>query len=106
MDLVFDLAGGKTEESSWAALKPDGMLVLAAGLPNPAFARSPGQRSRFAMAQSTPDDLGRIARMLDDRQLRLTISGRFALEQVGEAQAQLEQGGSRGKVLVTVSQEA
>ena len=106
MDLVFDLAGGKTEESSWAALKPDGMLVLAAGQPNPALARSPGQRSRFALAQSTPDDLGRLARMLDDQQVRLTLSGRFALEQVGEAQSQLERGGSRGKLLVTVSQEA
>ena len=42
------------------------------------------------MAQSTPDDLGRVAGMLDDHQLRLTISGRFALEQVGEAQSQLE----------------
>ncbi|MGI4789152.1 MAG: zinc-binding dehydrogenase, partial [Janthinobacterium lividum] len=106
MDLVFDLAGGKTEESSWAALKPDGMLVLAAGMPNLALARSPGQQARFAMAQSTPDDLGRVAKMLDDQQLRLTISGRFALEQVGEAQSQLEHGGSRGKVLVTVSQDA
>ncbi len=106
MDLVFDLAGGKTEESSWAALKPDGMLVLAAGQPNLALAHSPGQRACFALAQSTRDDLGRVARMLDEHQLRLTISGRFALEQVGEAQAQLERGGSRGKLLVTVSQEA
>ena len=106
MDLVFDLAGAKAEESSWAALKPDGLLVLAAGQPNPALAHSPGQRSRFAMAQSTRDDLGRVARMLDDHQLRLTISGRFPLEQVGEAQAQLARGGSRGKVLVTVSWEA
>ena len=106
MDLVFDLALGKTEESSWAALKPNGMLVLAAGMPNLALARSPGQRARFAMAQSTPDDLGRVARMLDGDELRLTLSGRFPLEQVGAAQAQLERGGSRGKVLVTISQEA
>ena len=104
MDLVFDLAGGKAEETSWAALTPDGMLVLAAGQPNPALARSPGQRSRFALALPTPDDLGRVAKMLDDQQLRLTLSGRFALEQVGEAQSQLERGGSRGKLLVTVSQ--
>ena len=103
MDLVFDLALGKTEESSWAALKPDGMLVMASGLPNLALARSPGQRARFALAQSTPDDLARTARMLDDQQMRLTISGRFPLEQVGAAQAQLDQGGSRGKVLVVVS---
>ena len=102
MDLVFDLAGGKTEEQSWAALKPDGMLVLAAGQPNPALARSPSQRSRFAVALSTPDDLGRVARMLDDDELRLTISGRFPLAQVGEAQEQLERGGTRGKLLVTV----
>ncbi len=105
MDLVFDLAGNKTEESSWAALKPDGVLVLAAGQPNPALARSPSQRSFFAIAQPTPDDLRRVTRMLDDHQLRLTISGRFALEQVGEAQSQLERGGSRGKLLVTISQE-
>ena len=106
MDLVFDLAGGKTEEKSWAALKPEGMLVLAAGQPNVALAHSPGQRARFAAAQSTREDLERVARMLDDEQVHLTISGRFPLERVGEAQAQLEHGGSKGKVLVTVSQEA
>ena len=105
MDLVFDLALGKSEESSWASLKPDGMLVLASGQPNLALARSPGQRARFALAQSTRDELERVAKMLDDQQLRLTISGHYTLEQVGEAQAQLEQGGSRGKLLVTVSQE-
>ena len=105
MDLVFDLAGGKSEESSWAALKPDGMLVLAAGQPNLALARFPEQRGRFAIAQSTPDDLARVARMLDEGQLRLTISERFGLEQVGEAQAKLDGGGLRGKVLVVVSSE-
>jgi NADPH:quinone reductase-like Zn-dependent oxidoreductase len=80
------------------------MLVLAAGQPNLALAHSPEQRGRFAMAQSTRDDLERVARMLDDHQLRLTISGRFSLEQVGKAQTQLEQGGSRGKLRVIVSQ--
>lgn len=106
MEVVFDLAGNKTEESSWAALKPDGMLVLAAGQPNLALAHSPAQRACFALAQSTRDDLERTARMLDDHQLHLTISGRFGLEQVGAAQAQLDHGGSQGKLLVTVSQEA
>ncbi len=105
LDLVFDLAGGIAEEKSWAALKPEGMLVLAAGQPNLALARSPGQRARFASAQSTREDLERVARMLDDGQVRLTISGRFPLERVGEAQEQLEHGGSKGKLLVTVSQE-
>ncbi len=37
--------------------------------------------------------------MLEDEQVRLTISGRFTLEQVGEAQAQRERGGSQGKLL-------
>ena len=105
MDVVFDLALGKTEESSWAALKPDGILVLASGQPNLALARSPGQRAHFALAQSTRADLDRVAKMMDEDQVRLTISGRFTLEQVGEAQAQLDRGGSRGKLLVTVSQE-
>ncbi len=104
--LVFDLAGGKAEEKSWAALKPEGMLLLAAGQPNFALAHSPGQRARFAMAESTREDLERVARMLDDKQVRLTISGRFPLERVGEAQAQLEHGGSQGKLLISVSQEA
>ena len=103
MDLVFDLAGDKAEKTSWAALKPDGTLVLAAGQPNLALAHAPGQQGLFAQAKSTRADLERVAQMIDARQVRLTISGRFPLEQVGEAQAQLEQGGSRGKLLVTVA---
>ena len=105
MDLVFDLAGGKAEEQSWAALKPDGMFVLAARQPNLDLARSPQQRGRFALGQSTHDELARVAQMMDDGEVRLTISGRYALEQVGAAQTQLDEGGSPGKVLVTVSQE-
>ena len=105
MDLVFDLAGGTAEAKSWAALKPDGMLVLAAGPPNLDLARSPGQRGLFAQAKPTPDDLARVAQMLDENQLRLTISGRYELEQVGEAQARLERGGFPGKLLVTVARE-
>ena len=105
MDLVFDLAGGQAEAKSWAALKPDGMLVLAAGLPNLDLARFPAQRGLFAQAKSTPDDLARVAKMLDEGQIRLTVSGRYELEQVGEAQARLERGGFPGKLLVTVAQE-
>ena len=106
MDLVFDLVGGKTEEKSWAALKPEGTLVLAAGLPNLAFTHSPGQRACFAAAQSTRKELERVAEMIDSQQVLLTISGRFPLQRVGEAQAQLEYGGSQGKLLVTVCPEA
>jgi NADPH:quinone reductase-like Zn-dependent oxidoreductase len=106
MDLVFDCAFRQAEERSWAALKPDGLLVLAAGEPNLALARSPKQRGRFAVAQSSRDDLAHVARMLDDRHLRLTISERFKLEQVGEAQTRLKRGGFPGKLMVAVSQEA
>ncbi len=105
MDLVFDLAGGKAEAQSWACLKPDGMLVLAAGQPNMELARSPQQRGRFAQAQPTPDALARVAQMLDDGGVRLTISARFPLEQVGAAQTKLDEGGTPGKVLVTVSEQ-
>ena len=105
MDLVFDLAFFKTEEHSWDSLTPDGMLVMAAGQPNLALARLPNQRAVFALAQSTRDDLARVAKMIDDQQVRLTISRRFTLQQVGEAQTQLDRGGSRGKLLVTVSGE-
>lgn len=106
MDLVYDLASFKTEASSWACLKPDGMLVMAAGQPHCDLAHSPGQRALFAMAKSTPDALSQTAKMLDDKEMHLTISGRFGLEQVGAAQDKLDQGSSQGKLLVTVSPDA
>ena len=102
MDLVFELASFKTQQQSWACLKPDGILVMAAGQPDMSLARSPGQSALFALTQSTRDDLARVARMINDGQVRLTISGRFNLEQVGAAQEQLDRGGCRGKLLVTV----
>ena len=105
MDLVFDLAFFKTQEKSWACLKPDGMLVMAVDQPDMTLATSPNQRALFAMAQSTSDDLARVAKMVDDNEVRLTVSGRFDLEQVGAAQDQLDRGGNRGKLLVTVSPE-
>lgn len=74
----------------------------SSGATEPSSGTLIGQRARFATAHSTREDLGRITRLLDDSQVRLTISGRFPLERVGEAQTQLERGGSQGKLLVSV----
>ena len=56
------------------------------------------------MAEASSADLGRIATLIDSGDVKVTISGRFPLDKVADAQAALNAGGVRGKYLVTVGE--
>ena len=104
MDVVLDLVGGETQARSWAVLKPGGVLVSPVQKPDEESARRAGVRSAGQLiVRASASDLARVARLIDSGEVKLTVSGRFALADVAAAQARLEQGGVRGKLVVTVA---
>ena len=104
IDLVFDLVGGEVEDRSWSVLKPGAILISPLGKPDEEKARKAQARPTGQLfVRSSGEDLAKVASLIDDGEVKLTISGRYPLEQVADALSALEKGGVRGKSLVTVS---
>ncbi len=106
IDLVLDLVGSEMQKRSWSVLKPGGTIMSSVQQPDEGRARAVGALpGKWYTAEPSREDLTEIAALIDAAKVRLTISSRFTLDQVAEAQATLAKGGVRGKVLVTVSSD-
>jgi NADPH:quinone reductase-like Zn-dependent oxidoreductase len=46
--------------------------------------------------------LDALAELVEDRRLRVVVSGRYALDEVADAYRALEKGGGPGKVVITL----
>jgi NADPH:quinone reductase len=125
-DVVFDGIGEDAYRRSFAALKPGGLLI-AIGYSSGAEAKQGllqtlgnigrlylwglmprGKRTRFysinAMRARHPnwfkEDLGRLLRMLSERQIRPSVAERISFGEVPEAHQRLEAGGLQGKIVL------
>jgi alcohol dehydrogenase len=124
LDAVFDTLG-TTELESLAVVRPRGVVVGVAGVPDQAFAReslpwfarpaiwamtSKRRRAaarsgaRFAYLFMRPDgtQLAEIAAWIDDGRLKSIVHKTYMLGQFREAFAELEGGHARGKIVLTI----
>ncbi|WP_373372004.1 NADP-dependent oxidoreductase [Nannocystis radixulma] len=124
-DGVFDLVGGDTLTRAFAVVKPGGMVLSIAGLPEPLTARKdlgrgPGlaalfwvaslglrlrarrrsARYRYLFMHPSGADLADLARRIDDGALEVVIDRVVPFAQIGEAFAHLESGRAKGKIVV------
>ena len=124
-DLVLDSLGGKNLEKSLRVLRPGGMAIGIAGPPDPAFAREAGlnpilrlaitalsnqirRQARklgvhyeFLFMRADGDQLRRIAHLVDTGALRPVVGRVSPFDQTIEALGRLEQGGIRGKSVIS-----
>jgi NADPH:quinone reductase-like Zn-dependent oxidoreductase len=98
LDVVFDTVGGETLERSWGVLRPGGRLVTVAA--SGEGASDPRTRAAFFIVQANREQLGAIARLIDEGQLRPVVDAVFPLAQVGRA---YEHRATRGKVILSVT---
>jgi NADPH:quinone reductase-like Zn-dependent oxidoreductase len=108
-DVVIDLVGGahtQTAERSLGVLRPGGLLVMVApgGRPDyaEAAARAGVRATRFTVA---PDGtaLGTIGRLLDSGSIQVYVERVFELGDAESAHRELEEGHTRGKLVLRVS---
>lgn len=105
IDLVFDLAGGETQDRSWVVLREGGMLVST--LAEPDQAKATAHKVRAAprwMAEPNAAELGEIAELIDAGKVKVVVSKTFPMRDIRAAQEQLEQGHLRGKIVLTVGE--
>ena len=124
-DLVLDSLGGENLEKSLRVLKPGGKAIGIAGPPDPAFAREAGlnpvlrlvvrglsagirrqARKRgvsyeFLFMRASGDQLRRMTALIDGGALRPVVGRVFPFTQTVEALQGLENGGIRGKAVIS-----
>lgn len=103
LDAVFDTVGGDTAEKSYQVLKTGGGLVSMNAQPNQQLI---GKYSiNFVHQQSivTNHYLHELKDLIDSGKLKVFVDKVFNLDDAGQAQAYLEAGGHRGKVVLKVN---
>ena len=125
MDGAFDLMGGDTLDATFGVVKPGGMVVSVAGMPEPetarrdlgfgwlmqglfwlisrkqrALAKKHGVRYRYIFMHPSGAELAELGQMVTDGKLQPVIDKVFPFDQIGDAMAYLEAGRAKGKVVV------
>jgi len=103
IDLVLDLIGGETQERSWSVLKPGGIMVSTLTQPSEEKARQHKARGVRFMAQPNGEQLNEIGRLIETWQVKPAVTAIFPFGQVQEAERRLEEGGTRGKIVIDVA---
>jgi NADPH:quinone reductase-like Zn-dependent oxidoreductase len=105
VDLVLDLIGGDVATRSLDILHPEGRLIClpsAAAADALAAAAERGLRATSMLAEPDGDGLEELARLVDDRRLRVLVAETFPLERASHAHRAGELGRTTGKLVLTI----
>ncbi len=108
IDVVVDLIGNVHDDTgsrSLATLRPDGLIVNVPTGSWPGFldeARSAGKRATTFKVAPDATTLDRITALLESGAVKVHIDRVFELAEAAEAHALLEQGHTRGKLVLAV----
>lgn len=105
VDLVLDLIGGDVATRSLDILHPEGRLIClpsAAAADALAAAAERGLRATAMLVEPDGNELEELARLVDDRRLRVLVTETFPLERASHAHRAGELGHTSGKLVLTV----
>ncbi|MCT7373699.1 NADP-dependent oxidoreductase [Chelativorans salis] len=103
IDVVFDLIGGETQERSWTVLNEGGRIVSTVQQPSKEKAAERNASGTRYMTKPNGVQLAEIARLIDDRSVRVEVDKVFPLQEAANAERTLEQEHVRGKVVLKVA---
>src|SRR5687767_461987 len=105
VDLVLDLIGGEVAARSLDVLHPEGRLICLPSAAAPdalAAAAERGLRATTMLVEPDGHGLEGLARLVDDRRLRVLVAETFPLERASHAHRAGEMGRTTGKLVLTV----
>lgn len=102
VDVVLDTLGGETQTRSLTVLRPGGVLVATTVLPDEEATKA--RRVTGKMVEVTPNavQLTEIAALIDAGKVRTRVGLVLPLSEARQAHERLEQGGTRGKIVLRV----
>ncbi|HKA69156.1 MAG TPA: NADP-dependent oxidoreductase [Actinomycetes bacterium] len=102
VDVVIDTVGGQTLARSWQVLRPGGILVGVADEPAAEDAERHGVRSAYFVVAPDPEQLTKLARLVDSGALRPMPGPVFPLAETATAVTTQRDQHIRGKVVIEV----
>lgn len=106
VDVVLDTVGGDTQKRSIAVLKKGGILVSIVGLPDQGAAGTAGVRATAMLTHPDSNALAEMGALIDSGKIKPVISKRFPLADAAKAHEQIHTGHTKGKIVLTVVEEA
>lgn len=101
-DAVFDTVGGETNRKSYAVLRSGGALVSMVEQPNEALIGQKNIAYTAQFTQVTTERLSKVAELVDNGILRVSVDKIFPLNQTADALEYVKIGHPRGKVVIKV----
>ncbi len=101
-DAVFDTVGGEVTKQSLKVLKAGGKLVSMVLYGPLKEAESYNVGVTSVSSRATTERLQKLAELVEQGVVKVTVAKTFPLEQAGEALTYLQEGHPTGKVVVTV----
>jgi NADPH:quinone reductase-like Zn-dependent oxidoreductase len=102
LDMVFDLIDGETRARSWGLLKRGGVLVSTLTAPSQDIAAQHGVRALRYTVEADGRELAEIAVLVTAGKVIPHVQKTFSLEQAAQAVAAVENGGSTGKIVLSL----
>lgn len=103
VDLVLDTVGGEALATVLATLKRGGKLVTIAGQPDEVKAKEAGvQTTRFS-ANITNELLNTFAKLIDEGQVKVTVSDTFSHTEAQKAHELSQRGHGRGRIVLNIA---
>jgi NADPH:quinone reductase-like Zn-dependent oxidoreductase len=104
VDVVLETVGGEITDRSWSVLKPGGIMVVVAGMPDAEKAASLGVRtSNVPHPEVTAPILDELGRLAASGALIPQVGSVFSLADAAEAHAASETGHARGRIVLQVA---
>jgi NADPH:quinone reductase-like Zn-dependent oxidoreductase len=102
VDVVLDLVGRDLVERSFNVLKPGGRYVTTIGDPSQEEAKKRGIQAYTTFTQPNVEELNQIAQRIDAGKVKVFVTRTFPLEEIQEALAFKQEGGTPGKIGVVI----
>lgn len=103
LDLVLDSLSGDTRERSWQTLKKGGVLVSILGPAAAETAAEYGVRTEKVLVQPNQAQLTHLAKLVDAGDIKPVLEAVLPLKDAQEAHRRVEQGHTRGKIVLEVT---
>jgi NADPH:quinone reductase-like Zn-dependent oxidoreductase len=103
LDVVLDTVGGEVTDRSWGVLRPGGMLVVIAGMPDADTAAARGVRTSGTQApEVTSPILAQLAALVESGDLDPQVGETFPLADAARAHAASETGHGHGRIVLHI----
>ena len=106
VDVVLDTVAGETLKRSYDVVKKGGIIVSVLDPPDKAELEKRGIRGTVFLVEPNAEQLAQIAQLIDAKKVKPFVSQTFPLAEAAKAQAAIETGHTRGKIVLRVADTA